>query len=139
MEGTIKWYNVRKGYGFVKGEDGEDYFVHHTSLGSGVFLRENDLVSFEAAETEKGKQAQSVELLKKGSERDDIESPQETAEEIEGTEAKEFEGEEESSEEAPAEEAPEEKAEEEAPAEEEAEEKAEEEAPVEEEAEEKEE
>jgi len=137
MEGTIKWYNVRKGYGFVKGEDGEDYFVHHTSLGSGVFLRENDLVSFEPAETEKGKQAQSVELLKKGSERDDVESSADVAEEVEGTEAKEFEGEEESSEEAPAEEAPEEKAEEEAPAEEEAEEKAEEKA--EEEAEEKEE
>ena len=123
MEGTIKWYNVRKGYGFVKGEDGEDYFVHHTSLGSGVFLRENDLVSFEPAETEKGKQAQSVELLKKGSERDDVESSADVAEEVEGTEAKEFEGEEESSEEAPAEEAPEEKAEEEAPVEEEAEEK----------------
>ena len=135
MEGTIKWYNVRKGYGFIKGEDGEDYFVHHTSLGSGVFLRENDLVSFEAAETEKGKQAQSVELLKKGSERDDIESPQETAEEIEGTEAKEFEGEEESSEEAPVEEASEEK-----PAEEPAEEEAsEEEKPTEETSEEKEE
>jgi len=99
MEGTIKWYNVRKGYGFVKGEDGEDYFVHHTALGSGVFLRENDLVSFEPAETEKGKQAQNVKLLKKGSERDDVQKDsQETTEEVEESEADEFEGEEESEE-----------------------------------------
>lgn len=127
MEGTVKWYNVRKGYGFVKGEDGEDYFVHHTALGRGVFLRENDLVSFEPAETEKGKQAQDVQLLKKGSERDDVESTEEATEEVEGSEAEEFGGEEES-EEAPVEEAAEESTEEEsteeeAPAEEESEEK----------------
>ncbi len=131
MEGTVKWYNVRKGYGFVKGEDGEDYFVHHTALGRGVFLRENDLVSFEPAETEKGKQAQDVQLLKKGSERDDVQTDsEETAEEVEESQAEEFDGEEESSEEAPAEEATEESTEEEsteeaeeAPAEEESEEK----------------
>lgn len=95
MEGTVKWYNVRKGYGFVKGEDGEDYFVHHTSLDRGVFLRENDLVSFEPAETEKGKQAQEVKLLQKGSEREDT---KEDSEEVEGAKAEEF-SEEEASEE----------------------------------------
>jgi CspA family cold shock protein len=68
MEGTVKWYNMRKGYGFIQGEDGEDYFVHHSALSEVRFIRENDKVSFEAVDTDKGKQAQKVVLLQKGSE-----------------------------------------------------------------------
>ena len=67
MEGSVKWFNSRKGYGFIKGDDNEDYFVHYTALSNGTFLRENDRVEFTAATTEKGKQAQSVTLLQKGS------------------------------------------------------------------------
>lgn len=67
MEGKVKWFNSRKGYGFVQGDDGEEYFVHSSALQGTRFLRENDRVSFEAAESEKGKQAQNVQLLKKGS------------------------------------------------------------------------
>ena len=63
MEGTVKWFNSKKGYGFINGDDGEDYFVHHTALDEGVFLRDNARVSFETAETERGKQAQKVALL----------------------------------------------------------------------------
>ena len=70
MKGTVKWYNMKKGYGFVKGEDDQEYFVHYTALPQGVFLRENDTVSFEPADTEKGKQAQKVELLEKASEKE---------------------------------------------------------------------
>ncbi|MBA3064526.1 cold shock domain-containing protein [Candidatus Woesearchaeota archaeon] len=62
MEGKVKWFNSRKGFGFVEGEDGQDYFIHHSALEQGVFLRENDAVTFEAAETDKGKQAQKVVL-----------------------------------------------------------------------------
>lgn len=67
MEGTVKWYNLKKGYGFIKGDDGQDYFVHFSAL-DGAMLRENDKVSFDAVDTERGKQAQKVKLLQKGSE-----------------------------------------------------------------------
>lgn len=67
MEGKVKWFNSRKGYGFVQGDDGNEYFVHSSALQGTRFLRENDRVSFEAAESEKGKQAQNVQLLQKGS------------------------------------------------------------------------
>ena len=67
MEGTVKWYNLKKGYGFIKGEDEQDYFVHFSAL-NGAMLRENDKVSFDAVDTDRGKQAQNVKLLQKGSE-----------------------------------------------------------------------
>ncbi|MFH1376627.1 MAG: cold shock domain-containing protein [Candidatus Woesearchaeota archaeon] len=83
MEGTVKWFNVRKGFGFVNGDDGEDYFVHYTSVEKGTFIRENDRVSFESATTDKGKQAQDVKLLQKGSERTDIDESEDAESEAE--------------------------------------------------------
>ena len=68
MEGTVKWYNNTKGYGFIQGEDGKDYFVHSSAVAQGTFIRENDRVSFEPVEGERGKQAQNVTLIQKGSE-----------------------------------------------------------------------
>ena len=63
MEGTVKWFNVRKGFGFINGDDGQDYFVHFSSVPEGVTLKEDDRVSFEPAETDRGKQAQKVNLI----------------------------------------------------------------------------
>ena len=63
MNGTVKWFNRRKGFGFINGEDGKDYFVHHSALEGITELHDNDKVSFDPVDTEKGKQARHVVLL----------------------------------------------------------------------------
>ncbi len=65
MEGTVKWFNTRKGYGFIDGDDGETYFAHYTALPKGVYLNENDRVSFEDVDTERGKQARNINVTGK--------------------------------------------------------------------------
>ena len=60
IEGTVKWFDRKKGYGFITGNDGQDYFVHYSSLPEGVVLNEGDKVSFDPSENERGKQAQNV-------------------------------------------------------------------------------
>lgn len=79
MEGIVKWYNRKKGFGFISGDDEQDYFVHHTALNKGTFIRDEDKVSFDGVDTEKGKQAQNVALVQKASEmqKDNSEKPKE--------------------------------------------------------------
>lgn len=79
MEGIVKWYDRKKGYGFIQGDDGKDYFVHFTGIPQGTFIRQDDKVAFEAAEGEKGMQAKDIQLLQKGSERQTEETPTEEA------------------------------------------------------------
>ena len=71
MEGIVKFFNRKKGFGFIHGDDEKDYFVHFTALPRNVFLRDNDRVSFEAVEGDRGLKADKVQLLQKGSERVD--------------------------------------------------------------------
>ena len=63
MKGTIKWYNARKGYGFINGEDGKDVFVHRSAVPTGIFLDEGDKVEYEIEDAEKGPQATSIKKL----------------------------------------------------------------------------
>ena len=60
MEGTVKFFNPKKGYGFITGEDGKDYFVHITALGEQK-LDENDKVTFEVSQGERGELAVNVQ------------------------------------------------------------------------------
>lgn len=61
-EGTVKWFNETKGYGFIQQDDGKDVFVHHTAIQASGFrtLAEGERVSFEVVEGQKGPAAQNV-------------------------------------------------------------------------------
>ena len=63
--GTVKWFNDAKGYGFIAREDGDDLFVHHSSIiGEGFrSLSENQEVEFSIEQGPKGLQAVSVTAL----------------------------------------------------------------------------
>lgn len=61
-KGTVKWFNAEKGFGFIKGENGEDVFVHFSSIvGDGYkSLEEGQLVEFEVVQGDRGPQAENV-------------------------------------------------------------------------------
>jgi CspA family cold shock protein len=60
MKGTVKFFNAGKGFGFIAAEDGKEYFVHQTALGEGVVLNENDAVTFDVEEGDRGPKAVNV-------------------------------------------------------------------------------
>ena len=60
MEGTVKFFNEQKGFGFISGEDGKEYFVHLSGLAEGANLQENDSVTFEVEEGDRGPKAINV-------------------------------------------------------------------------------
>jgi len=64
-EGTVKWFNDSKGFGFIEQSGGNDVFVHHTSIDGEGFksLQEGDSVQFEVTEGPKGPQASNVRKL----------------------------------------------------------------------------
>jgi len=61
-QGTVKWFNNTKGYGFIEREGGEDIFVHHTAIAMEGFrtLNQGDRVNFEVVDGPKGLQARNV-------------------------------------------------------------------------------
>ncbi len=61
MKGTVKFFNVMKGFGFISAEDGKEVFVHQTGLKEGVTLSENDEVTFDVEEGDKGPKAVNVD------------------------------------------------------------------------------
>jgi CspA family cold shock protein len=63
MNGTIKWYNARKGYGFILGEDEKEVFVHRSAIPAGTYLNEGDKVEFEIEDSDRGPQAKNVQKL----------------------------------------------------------------------------
>ena len=63
--GTVKWFNAEKGYGFISQESGDDVFVHFSAIQGKGFktLEEGQSVSFEIEEGPRGKQASNVTRL----------------------------------------------------------------------------
>ena len=64
-KGTVKWFDQKKGYGFIAQEDGDDLFVHYSALNREGFktLDEGDQVEFEISEGNKGPQATNVTVV----------------------------------------------------------------------------
>ena len=60
MKGKVKFFNDMKGFGFIAGDDGKEYFVHQSALNAGVTLRENDAVTFDVEQGDRGAKAANV-------------------------------------------------------------------------------
>ncbi len=65
IEGSVKWFNESKGFGFLSREDGPDVFVHHTEIRTDGYrtLNEGDKVQFEVVDSPKGPRAANVTPL----------------------------------------------------------------------------
>ena len=65
MKGTVKWFNAKKGFGFISDENGNDVFVHFSALNMDGFkeLKDGERVEFEVTEGSKGPQAANVSRI----------------------------------------------------------------------------
>lgn len=65
QKGKLKWFNDRKGFGFLINNNGEDVFVHYSQIKKDGFktLKEDDIIEYDEIVTDKGLQAQNVTIL----------------------------------------------------------------------------
>ncbi len=60
MKGTVKFFNESRGFGFIAGEDGKEYFVHQSGLKAGAIIHDNDSVTFDVVQGDRGPKAANV-------------------------------------------------------------------------------
>ncbi len=65
MNGTVKWFNSEKGFGFITGEDGKDVFAHFSQINSDGYksLEEGQKVSYDVVNGPKGPQAENITII----------------------------------------------------------------------------
>ncbi len=65
MNGTVKWFNAEKGFGFITGEEGNDVFAHFSQIMKDGYktLNEGDKVSFDVVDGAKGPQAENINSI----------------------------------------------------------------------------
>ena len=68
MNGTVKFFNEQKQFGFIAGEDGTEYFVHVSGLTEGTRIREGDSVTFDVEQGDRGPKAVNVATAGEASE-----------------------------------------------------------------------
>tara|TARA_B100000315_G_scaffold184299_1_gene173322 strand:+ start:295 stop:489 length:195 start_codon:yes stop_codon:yes gene_type:complete len=62
INGTVKYWIVSKGWGFIEGDDGEDYFVHASKIRSGQTIGKDSRVKFDISQGQRGPEAENVTL-----------------------------------------------------------------------------
>ena len=63
LKGTVKNWNSLEGWGFIEGDDGQDYFAHVSKIRSGQSMRSGLRVKFDTFETSKGSEAENITLF----------------------------------------------------------------------------
>lgn len=65
MRGTVKWFDIKRGFGFIKQDNDEDIFVHYNQIEKEGFktLKEGELVEFDVIKTENGLRAEKVKPI----------------------------------------------------------------------------
>jgi len=64
MKGEVKWYNIKQGYGFITGEDGEDVFIHKSEIPFwSIYLIKGDRIEYTKENSKKGVIAKNLKIL----------------------------------------------------------------------------